>query len=141
MNVNRKLAIFAGIGLALGLATPIPRAEAAPQVSLGVSIGIAPPPLRYERVPAPRYGYDWAPGYWRWGGDGYIWVVGRWYPHRAGYVYVAPRWEHYDNDWRFHRSHWRPRTVVHERVIYRGGRGHHDYGRHGRGHGRGHHGR
>ncbi|MBN9542134.1 MAG: hypothetical protein J0H77_35740, partial [Alphaproteobacteria bacterium] len=26
----------------------------------------SPPPLRYEVVPAPRPGYVWAPGQWRW---------------------------------------------------------------------------
>jgi hypothetical protein len=138
MIIARKLAILAGAGLALGMFAQVPRAEAAPQVSIGVSIGIPPPPLRYERVPPPRYGYVWAPGYWRWGGDRYIWVVGNWYPRRAGYVYVTPRWEHYGNGWRFHRAYWhRPAVRVHYRGHY--DRGHHGGNRHGRGHGR-HHG-
>ena len=35
-------------------------------VSVNVEIGVplAPPALVYERVPPPRVGYVWAPGYW-----------------------------------------------------------------------------
>ena len=47
------------------------------QIDLNVIIG-APPPLRYEVVPAPRVGYAWAPGYWRWERYHHVWQHGRW---------------------------------------------------------------
>ncbi|WP_432377347.1 YXWGXW repeat-containing protein [Duganella sp. P38] len=41
-------------------------------------ITVAPPPPRYERIPAPRAGYIWAPGYWDWRGNRHEWVGGSW---------------------------------------------------------------
>ena len=41
-----------------------------------VEVQIAPPPPRVEVVPAPRVGYVWAPGYWRWNGHRHVWING-----------------------------------------------------------------
>ena len=51
---------------------------AAAQVNINIEIGVAPPPPRYEIVPAPRMGYNWAPGYWQWEGQRHVWASGRW---------------------------------------------------------------
>ena len=64
---------------------------AAAQVSINITV--APPPLRYEVVPAPRVGYIWAPGYWRWEGQRHVWAPGRWQEARPGSYWVADRWE------------------------------------------------
>ena len=50
---------------------------AAPGAAISVQFG-APPPMRYEAVPAPRRGYVWAPGYWRPQGHRHAWVAGHW---------------------------------------------------------------
>ncbi|CAN5858119.1 hypothetical protein BH11PSE12_BH11PSE12_34930 [soil metagenome] len=39
-------------------------AQAIAQVGFNIVIGNEPPPARYAVVPAPRRGYEWAPGYW-----------------------------------------------------------------------------
>jgi len=102
----RKLAVLTGLGLALGSAAYVPEAAARTQVS--VQIGVAPPPARFERVPPPRRGYAWAPGYWRW--DPYarrhVWVTGRWVPAHPGYRYRPAGWIRYGNNWRFHDGYW-----------------------------------
>ena len=83
---------------------------AAAQVEFNVNIASAPPPPRYEVVPAPRSGYIWAPGYWNWDGHRHVWAPGHWEVSRPGYVYVAPRWERYYEGgrerWRYHASRW-----------------------------------
>src|SRR5260221_14480301 len=56
----RKAMLFASFALC-AIAVP-----AGAQVGIGFSIGVAPPPPRYEVVPAPRQGYHSAPGYRRW---------------------------------------------------------------------------
>ena len=60
-----------------------------------------PPPMFVENV-APRPGYIWANGYWRWDGRRYIAARGHWEPMRAGYRYVHPHWEQRRDGW-----HWR----------------------------------
>ena len=91
--------------IALGAAAPLPSMAYS---NVSVVIRTAPPAPLYERIPPPRYGYVWAPGYWRW--DPYarrhVWVVGRWMPARRGYYYRPPRWEHYGPGWRFHDGYW-----------------------------------
>ncbi len=123
MKIIGKLAVLAGLGLAFGCAGGIPAAHAGTHVS--IRIGVAPPPPRWERIPAPRAGFVWAPGYWRWSGATYIWVGGRWYPRRVGYRYVRPRWHRVRGGWRFNAGHWR-------RVRHHRGWHHHRHHRHHR---------
>ena len=60
---------------AVGTAASVP-SMAYSNVSL--YIGTAPPAPLYERIPAPRHGYVWAPGHWEWNGYRHIWAPGFW---------------------------------------------------------------
>jgi hypothetical protein len=102
-----KLALVAGLGLAFaGATTYAPPASA--QVYVTTQVSVAPPPPRYERVPGPRPGYIWAPGYWRW--DGYrhrhVWVGGYWVHGRPGYTWHPAYWDHAPGGWRFRNGYW-----------------------------------
>ena len=66
----------------------------------------APPPSRVEVVPAPRRGYEWAPGYWNWQGRHHVWHAGTWVRARPGYVYSSPTWVEHDGRWQFRQSQW-----------------------------------
>ena len=59
-KLTHKLALLAGLGLAVGGFAYAPPAPAASYVA--VTVGTRPPPPRYERV-VVRPGYVWAPGY------------------------------------------------------------------------------
>jgi hypothetical protein len=66
-----------------------------------------PPQVAVEVIPAPRPGYVWAHGYWRWNGHGYVAVGGHWEPYRRGYHYVHPHWEQgRDGGWHFRAGVW-----------------------------------
>jgi hypothetical protein len=101
-----KLALLVALGLTSAAALYAPPAAA--QVSIGVGIGIAPPAPRFERVPPPRMGYVWAPGYWRW--DRYarrhVWMGGYWVRARPGYHYRPAYWVQGRDGWRFHQGYW-----------------------------------
>lgn len=79
--------------------------EARPAVTIYATV--APPPPRAERVPPPRRGYVWAPGYWKWSHHRYVWAPGTWMRARPGYHYAAPRWERDGRRWRYHGGDWR----------------------------------
>ncbi len=107
--------------LALGLVAM----PAVAQININIDLGVAPPAPRYEVVPAPRYGYAWAPGFWRWEGRRHVWEQGRWIEARPGFFWVADRWETRDGRHHFESGRW-------ERVSERGEREHE-----GRGNGKG----
>jgi hypothetical protein len=91
--------------IAIGAAATLPTtAHAQPHVS--VVISNAPPAPIYERVPGPRHGYVWAPGYWEWRGHRHDWVRGHYVAARPGYVYAPPRWQHRGNRWVMEPSRW-----------------------------------
>jgi hypothetical protein len=94
-------------------------APAQAQVNLNIIIGDAPPPPRYEVVPAGRPGQVWAPGFWSWDGRRHVWQQGHWERARQGEVYVRPEWVRADNGWRLREGGWRrdaqPRYESHER--------------------------
>jgi len=71
-----------------------------------VNINIAPPPPRVEVIPAPRVGYVWAPGYWRWEGHRHVWAPGHWARARAGYNWVPEHWVQAGPRWHFVPGHW-----------------------------------
>jgi len=100
-----KSKLIAAAALALGVAAIAPTAAQA-QVDFSVVIGNAPPPLRFESVPPPRYGYVWAPGIWRWDGYRHVWVAGHWMPERPGYRYVPSEWVRMDNGWGWREGGW-----------------------------------
>lgn len=102
-----KLALLAGLGLTFAGAIYAPPAAARPHVVVGVSV--APPPPRFERVPPPRRGYVWAPGYWRWNAHGrrHVWVTGHWVGVRRGYHYRPAHWVRVRHGWRLEEPSWR----------------------------------
>lgn len=70
-------------------------------------VNVAPPPPRYEAVPAPRVGYVWAPGYWDWRHNRHYWVAGHYTRHRPGHYYAPVRWVHRDGRYYYSRAAWR----------------------------------
>ena len=73
---------------------------------INVLIGTAPPAPVYEVAPPPRYGYVWAPGYYRWENGRHIWTPGRWMAERVGYRWVPDRWEQGSNGWSYVAGRW-----------------------------------
>ena len=86
----------------LGAAT-IPQTSAA---AVGVYVQVAPPAPRFERLPEPRRGYVWVPGYWDWRGHRHMWVRGVWVKARHGYQYQPHRWVEHNGGWRLDRGRW-----------------------------------
>lgn len=91
--------------LALAGVASLP-AHARPNVDVQIVIGNAPPPPRYETVPAPRANRVWVPGYWSWTGHRHVWVAGHWERARAGHYYRPPQWRRVHNGWKLDRGGW-----------------------------------
>jgi hypothetical protein len=104
-NMKRTLTIAALIALGALAYAPLPSMAG---TDVSVVIGTAPPPLRYEVVPAPRRGYVWAPGHWEWRGHRHEWVTGYWIAERPGYAYSAPAWARRDGGWYYEPARWTP---------------------------------
>jgi hypothetical protein len=85
----------------------LPLMPAWAQVNYEITIG--PPPLRRERMPAARRGYEWVPGYWGWNARAsrHVWVPGQWIRARPGYVYARPQWVERNGRWELQRGAWR----------------------------------
>jgi hypothetical protein len=102
---TRNMLLFCSL-IALGSVT----APAAAEINFSLGIDVAPPPARVEVVPAPRAGFVWAPGYWRWDGGNHVWVGGHWMAARAGYYWAPERWEQHAEErghhWHFAPGHW-----------------------------------
>jgi hypothetical protein len=75
----------------------------------------APPPMREERIPEARRGWEWAPGHWAWRHGQYVWVEGHWLRERHGMHWVPERWAERNGHWEMVAGHWE--------------RGHRDYDR------------
>lgn len=75
-------------------------------VGVGLDIDVRPPPDRVVVVPAPRRGYVWAPGYWRWNGRSHVWVDGHWERERRGSHWVPAHWEERNGRYHFEDGHW-----------------------------------
>ncbi|MBL0125706.1 MAG: YXWGXW repeat-containing protein [Betaproteobacteria bacterium] len=105
---------------ALLIATGTLGAAAIPQVSVaavGIHVQVAPPAPRFERVPVPRRGYLWVPGYWDWRGHRHVWVGGTWVKERRGYYYQPHRWVERNGGWYLDRGRWdRDRDGIPDRV-------------------------
>ena len=111
MMKRSLLVTFAAAAISTAaLVAPALVTPAAAEVGVNVSIGAPPPAPLYEVVPAPRAGYVWAPGYWRWDGGRHVWAPGRFVAERPGYRYVPDRWERYVENgherWRYQASRW-----------------------------------
>lgn len=98
----KKLIAVSLAALAIGSAA-LP-AQARTEVDFYVNV--APPPPRYEYVPAPRVGHAWVPGYWEWRHRGHHWVPGYWVRERPGYYYAPARWVDRDGRWYYSRPGW-----------------------------------
>ena len=98
----KKLILGSLVAASLGVAAP-----ASARTNVDLYVNFAPPPLRYEVVPAPRVGFIWVPGYWDWRYNRYHWVAGHWARHRPGYVYEPVRWAARDGRWYYQRAGWR----------------------------------
>ncbi len=99
----RQALLAAAVAAALGtVAAPSTAAQ------VGVSINLGPPAERYEAMPAPRRGYDWAPGYWNWSRNHHRhnWVAGSWVRSRPGYLYAQPSWVDHGGRWELRRGAW-----------------------------------
>jgi hypothetical protein len=73
---------------------------------VGVYFNTAPPPARYEVVPAPRHGYVWSSGYWNANDNRHKWKAGHWERERVGYHWTQPAWTQHDNRWQLERGRW-----------------------------------
>ncbi len=107
MRFPRKFSLIAGLAFAFG--GTVCALPAAAQVSVGIGINVAPPAPRFERMPPPRRGYVWAPGYWQWnpGWHRHVWVAGRWMRVHPGYRYRPARWVRGPRGhWHFHPGRW-----------------------------------
>ena len=76
------------------------------QAASVVYVQIGPPPMREEIIPAPRRGYAWAPGYWRWHNQQHVWVNGNWVRERPGYRYITPQWQENNGRWNMRSGRW-----------------------------------
>ena len=96
------VATVAGFG-----AVAIPSAS---EAHSDIRISVAPPTLRYEVIPQPRYGHVWTPGYWDYRthrhGYRHVWVSGYWLAERPGYYYQPHRWVQRGGYWHSERSRW-----------------------------------
>ncbi len=100
----KKLILAAGVAtvVSLGAFTVPTVAQAQP----AIYVQTAPPPPRFERVPAPRRGYVWAPGHWEWRGNRHAWQPGVWVKARPGYAYRQPQWRQDGDRWEMRRGGW-----------------------------------
>jgi hypothetical protein len=107
MMKNTLITVLAAAAISTpALIAPAMVTPAAAQVDLNVSISVPPPAPVYEVVPAPRAGYVWAPGFWRWDGGRHVWAPGRWMEERHGYHWVPDRWAHNGPGWHHEVGHW-----------------------------------
>jgi hypothetical protein len=92
---------------AAAILAPAALTPAAAQLGVSVNIGTPPPAPIYEVVPAPRVGYTWAPGYWRWENERHVWAPGHWIEARHGHHWVADHWvEGPHGGWHHDAGHW-----------------------------------
>jgi hypothetical protein len=98
----RKLIVGSLAAALMGLAA-IP---AAARSHVDFFVDVAPPPVRYEVVPAPRVGWAWAPGFWEWRHGRHFWVAGHWIRERRGHVYRPAGWTYYGGRWGYQPGIW-----------------------------------
>jgi len=101
MNMRKTIGVAAvGLGI-LGMASVGQAAR------LEFDIGVAPPPERYEVVPAPRDGFIYERGHYAWDGNNYVWRDGQFIRHREGHVYTPYLFERRgEKTWHFRSGHW-----------------------------------
>ena len=106
--ISFALILTAGLATLSGCVVQPARAEVRPvRVAPARVIVIPePPPPRVVVVPAPRRGYVWAPGFWRWNGRQHVWVEGHYVREKRGQYWVADRWDRRGGAWVFVPGHW-----------------------------------
>ena len=114
-----KRILSTAAAIVLSTAAFIP-AQAHAQVGVHIAIGNAPPPVRYEVVPAARRGYEWAPGYWNWNGRRHVWSKGHWERQRVGHYYQRPVWQQSNGGWRLNQGGWQRGQRHDNRNVNRG---------------------
>src|SRR5262245_11215250 len=97
------------ITLAAIVATMLTAMPADTSAATRVYVRIAPPaPVVETVVAAPRAGYVWRPGYYRWTGSAYAWVGGRYVaPPRPHAVWVPGHWALAPRGWFWIGGTWR----------------------------------
>jgi hypothetical protein len=85
---------------------PLPMMVSGSYVAARPVVWVAPPAPRVFVAPAPRPGWIWSPGYWRWTGATYIWTDGVWLAARPGFIYAPARWERFPGGWHFAPGGW-----------------------------------
>ena len=88
----------------------------AASADVGIYFNTAPPPVRYEAVPAPRHGYTWSSGYWNANGQRHVWQAGHWEKDRHGYYLAQPTWTQHDDRWQLQRGQWNKGDRDHDGV-------------------------
>ena len=110
IRTTLQTALGAGALALLAMATPAQAQSVSWRgASQGAYVNVqfnAPPPVRYEAVPAPRRGYVWAPGYWQPQGHRHVWRAGHWVQSRPDYAYRQPVWQQRGDRWDYRSSHW-----------------------------------
>ena len=100
MNLRKNVGALAlAIGL-LGTATVGTAAVAE------IEIRTAPPPDRVELVPAPREGYIYERGHYKYDGRQYVWTEGQFIKHREGHVYTPYALERRGDTWYYRPGFW-----------------------------------
>ena len=111
MNFRKSLVAAACVASLGALAVP---AVAVAQVA--IYFNSAPPPVRYEAVPAPRRGYTWSSGYWNAQNNKHVWKSGHWEKNRKGYYMAQPTWTQRDSQWELQRGQWKKGDRDHDGV-------------------------
>jgi hypothetical protein len=93
------------VAVSLGLSACVVAPPRAHRVTV-IAVDMRPPPPRVVVVPAPRRGYVWEPGYWRWTGHKHVWVDGRWMRERRGWHWEPAHWEERQGRWYFQPGVW-----------------------------------
>ena len=97
---------LSGLVLTAVAATMLIGSVAPACAGVGIDIVVAPPAPRVVLVPAPRPGFVWAPGYYRWDGHAHVWVDGHFIRERRGSHWVAEHWDEHHGHYRFVPGHW-----------------------------------
>jgi hypothetical protein len=102
MNKTFRLLLANTVLIAAGVAA-VGSASAEEVVVIAPS---APPAVRYEAVPAPRVGYVWDHGHWRWDHGRYVWAAGHWQAERVGYHWMPGHWVAHGPNYHWVQGHW-----------------------------------
>jgi len=102
MNKSIRLLAASAVLVVSGLSAAV-SASAAEVIVVAPS---APPVERFEAAPAPRAGYVWDKGHWRWDHGRYVWVAGHWQVERVGYHWVPGHWVAHGPNWHWVQGHW-----------------------------------